>query len=93
MGIEIPELESIQVGDKVHIRELTQLTDQSTTNKCQLWLTDLMSERKKILATKLYELGEDKNFSSSLIKKVKKELPITVDRIENRWWWFWALER
>jgi len=92
MGVEIPELESIQIGDKIHIRELTQLTDQSLTNKCQLWLTELMSKKKQIPAKELYDLGEDKQFSSSLIKKVKRDLPITVDRIENRWWWVWAIE-
>jgi hypothetical protein len=36
---EIPELESIQVGHEIHIRELTKLTDPSMTDKCEMWLT------------------------------------------------------
>jgi len=91
MGREIPELESIQVGDKIHIRELTQLTDQSLTNKCQIWLTNLLAKNKELYASDVYRMAEEEGYSDSLLKKVRHSLPITSKRIENRWKWFWEL--
>jgi hypothetical protein len=92
MGREISEMESIMVGDEIHIRELTQLTDQSLTNKCQVWLTDLMSNEKELFASDVYRLAESQGYSDGVLKKAKKELPILTQKVEQRWKWLWDLQ-
>jgi archaellum biogenesis ATPase FlaH len=91
LNIEIPELESIQVGDKIHIRALEQLSDQSLTDKCLIWLTDLMSEEKELYASDAYRLAEKEGFTDGILKKAKKELPIKTYQHDKRWKWSWEL--
>ena len=90
--MEIPELESIQIGDEIHIRELIELSDPSLTDKCLKWLIDLMAKEKELYASDVYRLAETKGFSDGILKKAKKELPITSFKHENRWKWLWELQ-
>ena len=88
---EIPELESIQVGNKIHIRELTNLGDASLIDKAQVWLTNLMAKNKELYASDGYRMAEEAGFNDSVLKRAKQDLPITSKRLENRWKWIWEL--
>jgi archaellum biogenesis ATPase FlaH len=88
---EIPELESIQVGHEIHIRELTKFTDSSMTDKCEMWLTELMSNEREIHASDVFRMAEMEGFSTGIVKKAKKELPIKTKQVGKRWKWFWEL--
>lgn len=87
---QIPELESIQVGNQIHIREL-QLNEQSMKEKCELWLTELMPSKIEMWASEVYRLAEIEGFNDSTLKKAKDNLPITSKKIEKRWKWVWDL--
>ena len=88
---EIPELESIQVGNKIYIRELANLGEASLIDKAQIWLTNLMAKNKEIYASDGYRMAEEAGFSDSALKRAKQDLPITSKKIENRWRWIWEL--
>ncbi len=88
---EIPELESIQVGVKIHIRELEQLSDQSLTDRCQLWLTDILSEEKVMYSADVYRLAKAEGFSDGIVKKAKKDLPIKSEQFEKKWRMIWDI--
>jgi len=88
---EIPELESIQVGNKIHIRELTNLKEASLIDKAQIWLTNLMAKNKEIYASDGYRMAEEAGFSDSVLKRAKQDLPIASKKIEDRWKWTWEL--
>ena len=88
---EIPELESIQVGNKIHIRELTDPGEASLIDKAQIWLTNLMAKNKELYASDGYRMAEEAGFNDSVLKRAKKDLPITSKRLENRWKWIWDL--
>lgn len=89
---QIPELESIQVGNQIHIRELKTLDDQSMTDKCEAWLSELMSDKKEMWASEVYDLAKLEGFSDSTVKKAKKNLPIPKPKqIDKKHKWFWEL--
>jgi archaellum biogenesis ATPase FlaH len=88
---EIPEFESIQVGNNIHIRELTDLNEGTQKDQAQIWLTDLLSKNKEIFATDIYEMGKEKGFSDSLIRKAKADLPIDMIQTGNRSKWIWLI--
>ena len=88
---EIPELESIQVGNEIHIRELSNPGEASLMDKSQIWLTNLMAKNKEMYASDIYRMAEENGFSDSVLKKAKQDLPISSKRIENRWKWVWEL--
>lgn len=87
---EIPELESIQIGNKIHIRGLTQLNEQSRTEQCEIWLTELMPQKPEIWASEVYRLAKIEGFSESTVKKVN--LPIIKKKIDKKWKWFWDIK-
>jgi hypothetical protein len=80
---QIPELESIQVGNQIHIRELKTL---------DAWLSELMSDKKEMWASEVYDLAKLEGFSDSTVKKAKKNLPIPKPKqIDKKHKWFWEL--
>jgi hypothetical protein len=88
---QIPELESIQVGNQIHIRELKTLDDESMTGKCETWLSELMPGKREIWASEIYRLAEIQGFTGGIVKKAKKGLPITSKQVDKRWMWVWNL--
>jgi len=88
---EIPELESIQVGEKIYIQELTKLSDESAKDKAEVWLTALMAKKKELFASDVYRMAEETGFSDSVLKKAKVDLPITSVQTDKRWKWVWEL--
>jgi bifunctional DNA primase/polymerase-like protein/AAA domain-containing protein len=92
LNVEIPELESIKIGDKIHIRQLTKLTDQSLTDKAQLWLTKLMSKNKEMYASDIYRLAEKQGYSDGILKRAKKELPVGSKKDGKGWKWCWQIQ-
>ena len=54
-------------------------------------MTNLMAKNKEMYASDVYRMAEEKGFSDSLLKKAKKDLPITSKQVEKRWIWFWEL--
>ena len=68
---------------------LTNLSDESLTDKAQIWLADTMEKKKIMFAKDIYRMGEEHGFSDFILKKAKSDLPITSKRIDNRWKWIW----
>ena len=91
---QIPELESIQVGNKIHIRKLTKLNEQSMTDRCEEWLSEILSRKKEMWASDVYDLAKLEGFSESTVKKAKKNLPIPKPKqIDKKHRWFWDLKQ
>jgi hypothetical protein len=87
---EIPHLTSIKQGNKIIISTKETLSDSTMTDKAEVWLAEIFSGTEEMFAKTIYDAGEKEGFSSSVIKKAKKNLGcIEVDRVEGNGPWVW----
>lgn len=88
-----PELEAIKIGNRIIINEPAQKSEDTLTTQAEEFLLSLFDKRTKIPAKEIYEKGEALEFSSTLLKNVKKTLGIeaTNDGFGTPWFWHWPL--
>lgn len=90
---EIPELTSIKQGDKIRISAKEILSDNTMTDKAELFLADLFSKNSEMFARNVYSMGEAEGFSDGVLKRAKKNLGcIKVDRVDSTGPWIWKWE-
>ncbi len=91
---EIPELKSIKMDNRIVITQPEMVSDKTLTDHAEVFLAKLFSKNTEMFAKDVYALGEEKGFTAFVLKTAKKNLGITVDRLEKNqgpWIWKWTV--
>jgi hypothetical protein len=89
---EPPELLSVMSGNKIILSEIQEEAEGKTKQKeVERWMINIFNEKKEWYSADIYQEGKKLGYSESLIKKVRKDLPIKTDKenFTGRWVSIW----
>ena len=87
------DLGVIKVGKELQIYESQEQTEETQKDKAEEFLINLFKDSDKLLASDIFEQGEEIGISSFSLKEAKKNLGIQSKRKsgDKGWFWVWPL--
>jgi len=89
LGHEPIELFSAKSGNGIVIYESKEKSDSSLIGQAQEWLVEIFRKQTDHLVSDIYQDGATLGFSSDVLKKAKKHLPVDAsnDGVGKPWHW------